>query len=281
MDEITARAIRYVVDNPPPAARERAPTPWDKIRGVLRKFLGDGLLAYITYSILFVANFNSGTNSMQTGRMILLCIAAAEPGTPDVNRDAVRLIGVVVLTAICLLQFFSPAIGRALNKGFAVVKILFLFALFFVGVAANAHSMTTPDGVVVDRAPDWTTWHETGSKLYFAKALLAVLFAFEGWENATFVSRTPGRDYTQQPAGRLIPLGSCRQVTGEIPKRRQHVLRSGFVSAVATVGILYVLVVAMFVSGIPARSSQACIELTACRSSSQQRGRLSRRARPT
>lgn len=190
MDEITARAIRYAVDDHPPAAGERAPTPRDKIRGVLRKFLGDGLLAYITYSIVFVANFNSGTNSMQTGRMILLCIAAAEPGTPDVNRDAVRLIGVVVLTAICLLQFFSPAIGRALNKGFAVVKILFLIALFLVAAAANAHPMTTPDGAMVDRAPDWATWHETGSKLYFAKALLAVLFAFEGWENATFVSRT-------------------------------------------------------------------------------------------
>ncbi len=187
MDEITAHAIDYRGERTPAAGEH--PTLRDKIRNGLRKFLGDGLLAYITYSIVFVANFNSGTNSMQTGRMILLCIAASEAGTPDVNRDVVRLIGVVVLTAICLLQFFSPEIGRKLNKALAGVKILFLVALFLVAVAANGHPMTTPDeNVVVDRAADWMVWHPTGSKLYFAKALLAVLFAFEGWENATFVS---------------------------------------------------------------------------------------------
>jgi amino acid transporter len=156
----------------------------------MRKFLGDGLLAYITYAVIFIAVFNSGTNSMQTGRMILLCVVADEPGNPDVHRDVVRLIGVIVLTSLCLLQFFSPKTGRGLNKVLATVKILFLVALFLVGVDATSRPMTTPENAEVGRGGDWLVWHDTGSRLNFAKALLAVLFAFEGWENATFVSFT-------------------------------------------------------------------------------------------
>jgi len=151
------------------------------VRRWLRNLLGDGLLGYITYSISFVVFFNSGTNCMQVGRMILMCIAAAEEGTPDVNRDLVRLIGVVVLTAICLLQYFSPGIGRSLNRFLANVKIIFLVALIIAIAVANAKT--------VGRGNDWNeSYNPTQPKLSPVKAFLAVLFSFEGWENATFVS---------------------------------------------------------------------------------------------
>lgn len=67
----------------------------------------------------------------------------------------------------------------------------------------------------------------TGSDAW-AKAMLLVLFSFEGWENATFVA-------------------------GEIPQRKENknVLRQGFTTAVILVGILYLCAVAVFLEAFP------------------------------
>ncbi|KAH7143767.1 amino acid permease-domain-containing protein [Dactylonectria macrodidyma] len=253
LDEISAHMIDYLDDDPrqstqqPPAqgplingygpqqrvvtgtnghthpeSPARRATRIPKWKQIMRKFLGDGLLSYISFSMSFVGLFNSGTNSMQTGRMILICIASTQSNvTPDVNLDVVRLIAVCTLTALCLLQYFSPESGRKLNQALAVVKIIFLLALIIVAIVASAEPLKTPKGTVVDRAVDWNVWHKKNPRMSFAKALLAVLFSFEGWENATFVA-------------------------GEIPANRPHVLRRGFISAVFTVGFLYLLIVALF-----------------------------------
>ncbi|KAK4197945.1 putative high-affinity methionine permease [Triangularia verruculosa] len=183
-----------------------------------KRIFGDGLLAYVAYSILFIAFFNSGTNSMQTGRLILLCVNAGavdENGmTPDVNRDLVRFVGIVVLSVICLLQYFSPSAGRSLNRAFAVIKILTLIAL--IGVAGNTARVRGQDNDA--HAAEWQEKNPVTSNLSFAKAILAVLFSFEGWENATFVA-------------------------GEVPRHQHRVLQKGFIIAVIVVGILYLAVV--------------------------------------
>jgi amino acid transporter len=163
--------------------------------------MGDGLLAYIIYSLMFIVFFNSATNSLQFSRMILMCIDAhkADNSTlinaneerlvdPDVNQDLMRFVGVTILSIICLAQFFSPSWGRKLNKFLAVVKIGFLIGVIIVGLAALSNDIADEKGNAVARAQDWLTWHGSPSKVQFAKSLLAVLFSFEGWENATFVS---------------------------------------------------------------------------------------------
>ncbi|KAK0741981.1 amino acid permease-domain-containing protein [Apiosordaria backusii] len=162
-----------------------------------KRIFGDGLLAYVAYSILFIIFFNSGTNSMQTGRLILLCVNAGDVDangmTPDVNRDLVRFIGIVVLSIICLLQYFSPSVGRKLNRAFAIIKILTLLAL--IGVAGNAARTRTKNR---DKAGEWIDKVER-HPLSFAKAILAVLFSFEGWENATFVRAILSRSTSRPP----------------------------------------------------------------------------------
>lgn len=178
---------------PPGEARSRSSgltarsTPWYK------KLLGDGLLAYIIYSLAFIALFNSATNSQQFGRMILLCLHADKvDNDDDVKNDQhlMRYIAVSVLSIICLAQFFSPGFGRRLNKFLAVVKIAFLIGLVAVGLAALSRDFDSKSsgGASLDRGEDWSQRREVRSKVSFAKALLVVLFSFEGWENATFVS---------------------------------------------------------------------------------------------
>ncbi|RSM09322.1 hypothetical protein CEP52_004215 [Fusarium oligoseptatum] len=143
----------------------------------------------------------------------------------EINLDVMRLIGVNVLTLICLLQYFSPGFGRVMNKWLAFLKIVFLFVL--IGVADSAK----------DASDDWFVTHPTTAeqgnnenigkptKLAFAKALLAVLFSFEGWENATFVA-------------------------GEIPAGKHHILRRGFIIAVFLVGTIYLAIVGLFLQAI-------------------------------
>lgn len=173
--------------------------PLQNLVQLRRKLMGDGLLAYIIYSLMSIVFFNSATNSLQFGRMILMCINAhkADDSTKksqadsDVNQDLMRFIGVTILSIICLAQFFSPSWGRKLNKFLAVVKICFLIGVIIVALTALSNNIEDIEGNAVPRAQDWLTWHESPSKVQFAKALLAVLFSFEGWENATFVSLFP------------------------------------------------------------------------------------------
>lgn len=125
----------------PPVTELNAPEP--KRYPAIRRFLGDGLFAYITYSIAFILLFNSGTNSMQIGRFLLLCINSNKNTTSSSteqdndNQDLMRFIGVFVLSIICLLQYFSPGFGRRMNKTLAVIKLAFMVALFIVGIAAT------------------------------------------------------------------------------------------------------------------------------------------------
>ncbi|KAL9561694.1 hypothetical protein ACKAV7_014250 [Fusarium commune] len=189
---------------------KRVSSPLQRLVQLRRKLMGDGLLAYIIYSLMFIVFFNSATNSLQFGRMILMCINAhkADNGTfvdwyngtvvngddktvtkvdLDVNQDLMRFIGVTIISIICLTQFFSPSWGRKLNKFLAVVKIGFLIGVIIVALTALSSDIEDRKGNAVPRAQDWLEWHGSPSKVQFAKALLAVLFSFEGWENATFL----------------------------------------------------------------------------------------------
>lgn len=206
------------------------------VRRGMRRVSGDGMLGFIIYAVLFAGLFNSSTNSMQFGKMILVAIHAdkfSQEANHELNRDLIRFIAVIALSVICLVQFFSPIAGRRLNNLAAVVKILFVLLLIIFGVVAIAASESQnyftdwteencvfrnsnysvfsndasccfngtidirrdgPCGVPTenDTGPDADNILEKeisgGDPWVWAKALLLVLFNFQGWENATFVS---------------------------------------------------------------------------------------------
>ncbi|KAL1875838.1 hypothetical protein Daus18300_003029 [Diaporthe australafricana] len=243
------------------------------VRHAIRKFSGDGLLGFIVYAVIFIGVFNSSTNSMQFGKVILVAIQAdqfSEDARHEINRELARFIAVAALSIICLVQFFSPRAGRRLNNLAAVAKIIFMLLLIVFGGLAASKARKSPtgwtekncvlsngtysvfpsskccsyedvDSILGDTTcftgvVDSVTRLDTGSKFAkkgtgsdaWAKALLLVLFSFEGWENATFVA-------------------------GEIPKREENknVLRQGFMTAVILVGILYLCAVAVFLDAFP------------------------------
>lgn len=111
---------------------------------------------------------------MQVGRELLISIHPSE----SPNRDLLRFIGVVTLSVVCLIQLFSARAGRILNSVLAAIKILFLLILLFFG----CHYITKNGKVL-----DFNTNAPGLPALNYAQALLTVLYAYEGWENANFV----------------------------------------------------------------------------------------------
>ncbi|OAL34191.1 hypothetical protein AYO20_06446 [Fonsecaea nubica] len=186
-------------------------------RSWIRRFLGDGLYAYVQYAFLFVAFFNSATNCLQIGRLVLFARNPQE----DPDRDFLRVIAFLVLLILCLLQYFSPQSGRVLNQILAAVKILLLLVVLCAGWHAIRVGTYLGAGFQECGPPEATM-----SKIQVAKAFLLVIFSYEGWENATFVA-------------------------GEIDPQSPVTLRKGFIFAVTVVSILYIALVATFLKAIP------------------------------
>ena len=92
--------------------------------------MGNGLFAYTLYAFIFVGTFNSGSNCMQIGRQVLIL---ANPYDESPNGSLLRFIAICALSVVCLLHYFSPAWGRALNVKFALIKIGLLLAVVIAG----------------------------------------------------------------------------------------------------------------------------------------------------
>ena len=120
---------------------------------------------------------------MQTGRQLLLAIGLAQDPTEIVEPDGdlVRYIGITALSIICLIHYFSARTGRAVNRIFTVLKLLFLIILFIAGIV---RAVRVGDGELVTSPFDEK--HPTSFSNY-AKAFLLVIFSFQGWENGNYV----------------------------------------------------------------------------------------------
>lgn len=145
----------------------------------IRRHFGNGLLAYTVYAISFVVLFNSGTNSLQVGRQVLLCY---EPHDGDPDQNVMRLIAMIGLSIVCLIHYFSARAGRKANRWFCVMKITIL--LILLGKTTKRAIMGPKIGF-----PQLSGQSDAFSN--YAQALLLISFSFGGWENAGFVSQTP------------------------------------------------------------------------------------------
>lgn len=111
-------------------------------------------------------------------------LSATDGDNPD--QRVLRLIAVVIITIVCLLHYFSARMGRDLNVILAVSKVSMLVVLCIGGAVKATKEHAHNFNGVKPETPN--------SPSSFGAGLLLVLFAFQGWENATFVSR-PGPDY--------------------------------------------------------------------------------------
>ncbi len=160
--------------------------------------MGNGLCAYITFAVLFVWVFNSATNNLQVGRQTLLVV---EPRNQDPSRLLIWFVAVVVLSAVCFLHYFSARAGRVANRLLCLAKLGTLLVLLIAGSIMAARGAKIGCPLSVRNASDVST---------YAHALALVLFSYQGWENAAFVSAL--HPHASSRTDRVMPLG-CRRDT--------------------------------------------------------------------
>ena len=106
-------------------------------------------------------------------------VSPAKEPTITIEPRMMRFIAVVTLSVVCLFHYFTARGGRALNQALAFGKFVALLALIILG----GRTVQENSG-----ADDNYSLRPTRTLSNTAASLLLVLFSFQGWENATFVS---------------------------------------------------------------------------------------------
>ena len=133
-----------------------------------------GLFSYVAYAAIYLSFGNSGTTSLQLGRHV--AVALSPKDEPVSNENGVRLMGIFFLALVCLLSYLSSSLSRKFNQAAAVAKIALLIGILYAGICSPSEG---PSSQIIPEIPRWEM---------VPAALLIVLFSFQGWENATFVS---------------------------------------------------------------------------------------------
>ncbi|KAF3935286.1 hypothetical protein ABW19_dt0205207 [Dactylella cylindrospora] len=219
---------------------------------------GRPLLMVVIFAFQFIFFWNTSTNCIQVARHILLAVDSnlenalhknqrraesdqdpySKNSTSSGNNETVanqdllfknqdlRLVGFIALFtlgSICLLHYFSRRAGRITNVGLAAFKVAMVVVLFVQGASyASKHK----------NLGDWTQQKQGSSWSDLAHAVFAVLFAFQGWENASFVA-------------------------GEVDMRGHKALKRGCYYAIGVVGTLYLLVNVTFLAAFPMEPGDA------------------------
>lgn len=103
-----------------------------------------------------------------------------------------RGVAIAAITVVCLIHAFTPRLGIWLSNGLGAFKLVLLSLVVFTGFAALAGRLTVepPQNFSSFQGPPLKA--ESGDKgaaaaAGYALALLQVLYAYSGWENANYV----------------------------------------------------------------------------------------------
>ena len=100
-----------------------------------------------------------------------------------------RFVALVTISFICLIHFFSRKMGIFMNNALAAYKVGLLLFVVLTGLACLAgaggkgQNKNEYGRVNLEHVFDGSS----GSPYSYASAMLGVLFAYQGWENANYV----------------------------------------------------------------------------------------------
>lgn len=231
-----SKSRRSSADGPGGSVTLHHPKPW------WRLLLGDGLAGFVTYSILFICLFSSTSNALHFGRLMQLVIHPPEQNgcKPKTDKDGsdtwrprrteANMIGFLTFTTLCLIHYWFSGAGRRINKWTAVIKLAAVVALIIYGGSSYAGKASEDTDSNGNTKRSTEVGGEAGEDdndvLRSARALLQILFSFQGWENATFVSVLPFQYssavlrslYLKKRKPRLTQCTYCRSLA----KRAMH-----------------------------------------------------------
>jgi len=139
-------------------------------------------LPVLAYSTFFLLIGTSYTNSYGFAKNLLTGFSPTTKDPYELNQHAVKVTAVIVITVVSLVLYRDKTLALRLNRLFAVYKVL----LIFIGcVIAYTYSV---EGI---------SWSHPAEGWRTATGLLAVLYAYQGWEIPFYVrvvlSKNEGR----------------------------------------------------------------------------------------
>lgn len=145
-------------------------------------------LATCLYGIPFIVLGTAAGNALVFAISIFRAAGIAIP-----NDYTVRGLAIGVITFCCFMHGFWRRGGVILNNCFGAVKLVMLFVVFVMGVIYAAGGLGGSNEVA---AANLSVHNSTKNPLHgaygYAEAFLAVLFAYGGFNQATYVSKHVG-----------------------------------------------------------------------------------------
>jgi hypothetical protein len=147
-----------------------------------------GPLTYI-FAAMFILLNGVQANALQMGKEIII---ANSPNDTNISDKLEKFFAVMIITFVCQLLAYSRSIYIRSGNIIALVKVLSLVFISLCGIAALTKARVK--GVNEIQTPYGTTNFSnafasaSNSPYQYGLALLSVIRAFQGYENANFVS---------------------------------------------------------------------------------------------
>jgi len=130
-------------------------------------------------------------NGLAFGQFVYL---ASGYESADVPKAPVRGIAVAIATFACTIHMISPRGGIYLSNAFAAVKVTMLVFIILTWVVAAAGGFGNLVGIYTDLLHPQEAFRGSSHAAYsYAEAFLAVCFAYDGWNQANYVSDAASR----------------------------------------------------------------------------------------
>ncbi|KAK3357722.1 phosphatidylinositol 4-kinase-like protein [Lasiosphaeria hispida] len=161
-------------------------TPAQIIR--LTNSVGATLLFWVLGGFVLFAISTAGSISFSS-----YMFQAANPDSPAARPWVIRGVAITALSVVCLIHSFTPRLGIWLSNGLGAFKLVLLSLVVCTGFAALAGRMNVPSpgNFSTFDGPDFEIKGKgedsAGTTAGYALALLQVLYAYSGWENANYV----------------------------------------------------------------------------------------------
>ena len=143
-------------------------------------------LASCIFAVFFVLLGDTAPNTIAFAKHILV---AFDDANEDPDYRLQKSVALVCISFICLIHFFSRKMGIFMNNALAAYKVcllLFVVVAGFIcltGAGGGGHKRDEYGKVNLEHP----FAHSSGSPYAYASAMLSVLFAYQGWENANYV----------------------------------------------------------------------------------------------
>jgi amino acid transporter len=122
------------------------------------------------------------------GNCLIFGVRTLEAANVPVTNSAVRGLAVGAATFACGIHSFSRRGGIWLGTVFAIIKVLMLLMIIVTGICAWAGAFKTTNYANENMAANHAFADPAEDPYGYAKAFLAVIFAWSGFDQPNYVS---------------------------------------------------------------------------------------------